>query len=207
MIKMVSETLWNKLGKLTKMDGVLIGLLAIGLVVSGISLFRGITKDNQVQVEYLDATRSGLSDRELIKKLVVDIEGAVFSPGVYELSGGSRIKDVLIAAGGFTEKADRIFCEKNLNLAQEVKDGQKIYIPFLTDTPTDMGYVEAKNNIRLVNLNTATVGELDTLGGVGPARAESIVKNRPYASVDEVVSRGGMTKQILEKNREKLTVY
>ena len=105
MIKMVSETLWNKLGKLTKMDGVLIGLLAIGLVVSGISLFRGITKDNQVQVEYLDATRSGLSDRELIKKLVVDIEGAVFSPGVYELSGGSRIKDVLIAAGGFTEKA------------------------------------------------------------------------------------------------------
>jgi len=207
MMKMVSEILWNKIGKLTKMDGVLIVLLIIGLVVSVTSLFRGITMSDQVQVEFLEAANTTSSNRDLAGKLVIDVEGAVMTPGVFELSTGSRIKDALITAGGLSEKADRSFCEKNINLAQEIKDGQKIYIPFVSDTPSDRGYVEAKNNTKLVNLNTATMNELDTLWGVGPARAESIVKNRPYASVEEVFSKGGMTKQIFEKNREKLTVY
>ncbi|KKU32602.1 hypothetical protein A3K29_05605 [Candidatus Collierbacteria bacterium RIFOXYB2_FULL_46_14] len=199
----------NKWGKLTRIDGALIVMVAIGAVVMVASLFRGITEDGHVQVEFLDSASKTINEQDgrQITMLVVDIEGAVLSPGVYELPNGSRVKDALIAAGGFSEMADRSFCEKNLNLAQELQDGQKIYIPFVTNTPTDAGYAEANDRVLMVNLNTATVSELDTLWGVGPARAESIVKNRPYTSVEEAVSKGGISKQILEKNREKLVVY
>jgi len=160
-------------------------------------------------VEYIDSSNSTIkgSDGLIVRKIVVDVEGAVMSPGVYELPVGSRVKDILVTAGGYSEKADREYCEKNLNLAQELKDGQKIYIPFITNTPSSAGYAEAKIESDMVNLNTASLKELDTLWGVGPARAETIVKNRPYGSLDEVVSKGGMTKQIFDKNTGKLVVY
>ena len=59
----------------------------------------------------------------------------------------------------------------------------------------------------MVNVNTATMVELDTLWGVGPARAETIVKNRPYGSLEELVSKGGMTKQIFEKNIDMIGLF
>ena len=59
----------------------------------------------------------------------------------------------------------------------------------------------------MVNINTATDKELDTLWGIGEARIDGIVKNRPYQSVEELVSKKVLTKQILEKNKDKITVY
>ena len=209
MIILVSEIIWKKFGKLTHLDYLLILFLSIGVIVSGISLFRGIWGGGRAQVEYLDASSSTISDEKgvMIKKIVVDVEGAVISAGVYDLPIGSRIKDALIVSGGYSEKADRSYCEKNLNLAQELKDGQKIYIPFVSNTPPSAGYVEAKPESSVVNLNTASVQVLDTLWGVGPARANTIVKNRPYGSLEEVVSKGGMTKQIYDKNADRVVVF
>lgn len=190
--------------KTTPVDRVLILLLLIGALVSIISLFRGILVTSQVQVEYLE---SGNEPDNRKKLFTIDIEGALISPGVYELPEGSRIKDALIAAGGYAAEADREYCEKNLNLAQELKDGQKIYIPFKSDTPPQGGYTEANIGQGRVNINTASMSELDTLWGVGEVRAQTIVKNRPYTSLEEIVSKGGMTKQILEKNRDRLVLY
>ncbi|EKD53344.1 MAG: ComE operon protein 1 [uncultured bacterium] len=209
MINLVTGTKWNIFEKLTLPDRLLIGFLAVGLLISGISLFRGILGGSRATVEYIDSSNqtTNVGDGLKVKKVVIDVEGAVMSPGVYELPAGSRIKDLLVTAGGYSEKADRGYCEKNLNLAQELKDGQKIYIPFITNTPTSAGYAEAKTESDMVNLNTASLKELDTLWGVGPARAETIVKNRPYGSLDEVVSKGGMTKQIFDKNAGQLVVY
>jgi competence protein ComEA len=160
--------------------------------------------DRQVQVEYLD----GGVGSELAKgKIFIDIEGAVISPGVYELPVGSRVKDVLVLAGGLAEDADRLFCEKNINLAEEIKDGQKIYIPSAVNTNAQQGYFEASIQSNKVSINSASVAELDTLWGVGDTRAGDIVKNRPYQSVDELVSKGVLTKTIVDKNRERLSVY
>lgn len=205
---MTQVTLTKFFGKLSGLDKVLMLLFLIGAVVACISLFRGILVSRQVQVEYLEA--SGNSDslgEEALDKILVDIEGAVVSPGVYDLPINARIKDLLVRAGGYSETADRSYCEKNLNLAQVLKDGQKIYIPEVTDTPSMPGYDEAKSTPNKVNVNTATMTELDTLWGVGPARAESIVKNRPYGSMDELVSKGGMTKQVLDKNVDVILLY
>ena len=185
-------------------DRFLLGILVLGLLISAGSLFRGILGSNQVQVEYLN----GSDEKEIMTgEIFVDIEGAVVRPGVYQLAENERFKDALIKAGGFSEKADRGYCEKNLNMAQLLKDGQKIYIPFVGDTPSIPGYNEAKTTGGVVNVNSASLSELDTLEGVGTVRVNSIVKNRPYTTIEELVSKGGLTKQILEKNEGRIVLY
>jgi competence protein ComEA len=198
-------TIKKWLKKTTGLDRFLIFVFVIGAVIVVISLFRGILDDREVQVEYLKGGNqvSGEAD----SKIFVDIEGEVISPGVYELADGSRVKDVLMMAGGLSGNADREFCEKNLNLSEVLKDSQKIYIPALSDTPAMTGYSVANSNGNRVCINTATVAELDTLWGIGPARAEAVVKNRPYQSIDDLVSKGVLTKSIVDKNRDSLTVY
>jgi competence protein ComEA len=197
-------TIKKYLQKTTGLDRFLIAIVLFGVVVSAISIFRGILMDRQVQVEYLSGgNASGLA----ATKLVVDVEGAVINPGVYELAGGSRMKDVLVTSGGLSADADRDYCEKTLNMAEEVKDGQKIYIPKKANDDTLAGYPEANNVAKKVNVNTASMAELDTLWGVGSARADSIVKNRPYQSLDELVSKKVLTQTILDRDKDLLSVY
>lgn len=189
----------------SRLDKVLAGVVLFGLVVAVTSFFRGIVVDRQVQVEYLSEGNDENSTSTTT--IFVDIAGAVQNSGVYELAEDSRVIDVLSMAGGLSENADREYCEKNINLAEPLKDGQKIYIPEVNNTDAPMGYVEAKNGSNKVCINTATVQELDTLWGIGEARAESIVKNRPYQSVEDLISKGVLTKNLVDKNRELLTVY
>lgn len=198
-------TLKNFVKKSSGLDRFLFFIILIGVIVTGVSLFRGILIDRKVQVEYLSGERSNTDEAK--KKIFVDVEGAVINSGVFELSEGLRIKDALVLAGGLSDKADRDFCEKNINMAEVMKDGQKIYIPSVGKEDAPVGYVEAKSTSKKVNVNSATVAELDTLWGIGSARAETIVKNRPYQSVDDLVTKGVLTKSLLEKNIDLLSVY
>ncbi|HOX96677.1 MAG TPA: ComEA family DNA-binding protein [Candidatus Woesebacteria bacterium] len=198
------KTIWGYLKNSTGLDRFLLGVIIVGLVVCSISVFRGILISRQVQVEYLS---NGDVSSGSITKVYVDIEGAVVYPGVYELNLGSRIKDVLVLAGGLSESADRDFCEKNINMAEQIKDGQKIYIPSGGNSDADRGYFEASIQSKKISINTASISELDTLWGIGESRAESIVKNRPYQSVDDLVTKGVLPSSILERNRELLSVF
>ena len=199
---------WKNIGEKWKktegLDRFLFLIVCVGAVVIGISLFRGILMDRQVQVEYLNPIQG-----ETINAIryFVDIEGAVMMPGVYELAEGSRIKDVLVAAGGLADRADRDFCEKNINMAELIKDGQKIYIPSRGVTGEDEGYFEAMALSKMVSINSATTSELDTLWGIGQAKAELIVKNRPYQNLDELVSKKIISQSVLDRNRELMSVY
>lgn len=197
------------LGKIIKksngLDRFLFFVVLIGVVVTLISLFRGITLDRQVQVEYLKGGSSVAGAN--VTKIFVDIEGSVMTPGVYQLDEGSRIKDVMVMAGGLSDKADRSYCEKNINMAEQLKDGQKIFIPETINTNAPQGYSVANLGTKLISINSATAAELDTLWGIGAARAESIVKNRPYQSLDDLVTKKVLTKSILDKDRDLLSVY
>lgn len=193
------------LKKTTGLDRFLIAVILIGVAVSFVSIFKGILVDRRTNVEYLSG--GSIVKGEATSKVFVDIEGAVINPGVYELAEGSRLKDVLVMAGGLSELADRDFCEKNLNMAEEIKDGQKIFIPKLLDTNTEQGYAKANLTSNTVNINMASVAELDTLWGIGSARADAIVKNRPYQNVDELVIKKVLTKALVDRNRELLSVY
>lgn len=172
-----------------------ISLGVVGLVLMGWSVWQG-KKEEEVKVEYIQAEEERVW-------LWVDVGGAVERPGVYEIERGSRIKDGLIAAGGLADEADRDYVSKIINLASEVEDGEKIYIPFKgQEESVVMGMAT-----NLVNLNTASESELDTLWGVGEKRVGDIINGRPYKSVEDVIEKGVLTESIVEKNRELLTVY
>ena len=154
---------------------------------------------DEVVVEYVEI------EEETERWYWVDVGGAVERPGVYQVVSGSRLKDALIAAGGLADEADRDYVSRMINLAGEVSDEEKVYIPFREEKGEGEVVVEAGEG--LVNLNTASKDELDTLWGVGEKRAEEIIASRPYKSMEEVVEKGVLPASVMEKNKEKVTVY
>jgi len=201
----VKKIIENLIKKTNGLDRFLIVIVLFGGLVTLISLFRGILLDREVKVEYISGKTS--TNIEANNKIYVDIEGAVINSGVYDLLDGSRVKDVLVLAGGLSDNADRSYCEKNINMAELLKDGQKIYIPYSNNTNAQQGYNEPKSTIKSVSINSASISELDTLWGIGTARAESIVKNRPYNSIDDLVTKGVLTKTLVDKNRDVMSLY
>lgn len=145
-------------------------------------------------------------------RIIVDIAGEVEQPGVYETTQGARLKDVLVLAGGLSANAERDYISRNFNLAKLVVDQEKIYIPSHFEISTGIfsepqrfldysSSVENQStsvintNNQKVGINSATLEELDTLPGIGKVTAEKIIKNRPYKSIEEL-----LTKKIVKKN-------
>ncbi|PJE63350.1 hypothetical protein COU88_00030 [Candidatus Roizmanbacteria bacterium CG10_big_fil_rev_8_21_14_0_10_39_6] len=123
---------------------------------------------------------------EIISKsmVAVDIEGAIQKPGVYELKEDARLVHALIKAGGLIVQADRYFVARNMNLSKRVVDEEKIYIPFLIERADS-----SEATLPSVRINTATSSQLELLPNIGPVTANKIIKNRPYESIDELVSK------------------
>lgn len=187
----VREKIKKIFHKFTWFDWLLMGLLCAGLiylVLFGISLVR----PSRTPIEYLAASGEGELKGQ---NIWVDISGAVIRPGVYELPSGSRVKDALVAAGGLSDLADRGYVSEVLNLAAIVKDGEKLFIP--------TGLVSSGR----ININKASAIELTGLTGIGAARTEMIIKNRPYTSVDDLVTKKVLTKGVLEVIRGEIGVY
>lgn len=129
--------------------------------------------------------------------------GAVAQPGVVSLSEGSRAEDALAAAGGFTENAHRDY----VNLAEWVTDGQKLYFPTLEETESLAGQ-EIGNG--LININTADVGVLCTLPGIGESRAKDIIAYREthgaFESCEDIMRVSGIKDSIYSKICDMITV-
>ncbi len=140
--------------------------------------------------------------------------GEVKNPGVYQIEQGARIVDLLELAGGQGENA-RI---EVVNLAQFVVDGQRVYIPsrdeaddgnflFFTDSNL-IDYNSAVN--KMVNVNTADIGELETLPGIGPVIAQNIIKyrntNGPFKIKEELKNVSGIGEKKYEEIREFISI-
>ncbi len=146
--------------------------------------------------------------------LVVDVAGAVPRPGVYELAPGSRIKDALEMAGGFLAQADK----STLNLAEPLQDGQKLDVPFIAGfEPTPIAVLSVGNSDgnggsrianpeSLININTATVEELDALPGIGPALAQRIIDYRDtfglFFAIEDIMLVDGIGEATFEEIKD-----
>ncbi|MDP3064985.1 MAG: helix-hairpin-helix domain-containing protein [Chloroflexota bacterium] len=135
-------------------------------------------------------------------ELKVYVSGAVSKPGVYTLAPGDRVEDALAFAGGVLDGADL----SRLNLAQRVRDQERIYVPRQGETPP-MPTPPTDNRI---DINSATAAELETLPQIGPALARAIVSYRTqhgaFASVEELLLVKGIGPATLEKLRDRVTV-
>ncbi|MGD0861892.1 MAG: ComEA family DNA-binding protein [Candidatus Limnocylindrales bacterium] len=142
---------------------------------------------------------------------VVEVTGAVLHPGVYALPVGSRVADAIKAAGGYSPDVDPRQAEAQLNLAAKLVDAQVIHVPRRgeTESSASPGPGAASATAGLIDLNTATAEQLDTLPGVGPVTAQKIIAARgqqPFKSVDDLVTRKIVPASTLAKFRSLVTV-
>jgi competence protein ComEA len=144
--------------------------------------------------------------------LHIYISGAVRHPDVYVMQPGSIVKDVLLAAGGAADDADL----DRINLAAPVGDGQHVYVPRLGETgsmaPPSGPYLPEKapgGATGRVNINSATLAELEALPGIGPSLAAQIVAHRqahgPFAAPENITDVSGIGPATFEKIRDLIT--
>lgn len=128
----------------------------------------------------------------LIGRRLVHISGEIKNPGVYEFKEDMRIAEAIELAGGLTENADKQFVSERLNLAQKLKDEQKIYIPSIVLSISSNSSDNQSSDSDLVNINSASIDELDRLPGIGPATAQKIINARPFESIEELLDVSGI---------------
>ncbi len=126
-------------------------------------------------------------------EVVVDVAGAVQRGGVYRLPSGSRVTDAVRVAGGLGAAANA----DAVNLAALLVDGQRVYIPRVGEpAPVQVPVVVPTSPAGPVDLNTATVDQLDRLPGVGPSTAAAIISHRqqygPFTSVEDLAAVKGI---------------
>lgn len=199
----------EKFQRLKIVDGILV--LGLLLVVLGIGMN---FKDQFLAKEETKIVSKEISpvikkDIQVDSEVVIDIAGEVIKPGVYKLKNGARVEEVLIMAGGLSAGADREWVEKNLNKAEKLYDGQKIFIPKVGEilaVSRDVARNVSTNSV--IRINSATLEELDKLDGVGPAIAQRIIdyrtENGGFKSVEEIKLVPGIGDKMFEKIKDEI---
>ncbi len=216
--------------KLLGHKAVVVAILVVIAAASGLAMasFGGhsssvsFERSDEASVSDVHGAGDASSDDESSAKsssaaeVYVDVDGAVVRPGVYRLKDGARVSQAIDAAGGLTAEAD----VTGLNRASKVADGQKIYVPKVGEqqAAAAVGGAEssaattpgAGSSSELVNINTASAAELQTLPGIGPSMAQSIIdertKNGAFASVDDLMRVSGIGEKKLAKIKDCICV-
>ena len=159
-------------------------------------------------MEDMEATIAPEEDQEAsFENVIVDIKGEVKQPGVYEISADSRVNDVIEIAGGFTEEADI----QLINLAQKVHDEMSIIVSKQgeeaaanTSSSADAG---ADGKVRI---NYATQDEIESLNGIGPAKAQAIIEYREenglFQRAEDLLDISGIGEKTLESFIDQIQV-
>ena len=198
----------------------------IGVVIAGFMMLQREQKqENNIQQLMEQTSYSSSSTTEKSKQrsendqgdknegmVTVDIKGAVKKPGVYQLKSSSRVQDALLKAGGMTDEADL----KSINQAQKLVDEAVVYVAKVGEnvvdvtTNTNASTSTSQAKAGLVNLNTATEADFQTISGIGQKRAQDIIAyreaNGKFKSVDDLKNVTGIGAKTLEKLKEYVTV-
>lgn len=162
------------------------------------------TEDSKAQQKEQGTEESKLQDQPV----GVHVTGAVAHPDqVYYLKQGARIEDAIQKAGGALEEADL----SQLNLADYVKDGQRIYVPLLGETiEKGQNTMEENQETLLTNINLATKIELLTLPGIGETYADRIIQYREeygaFETIEDLMKVKGIGESKFNDIKDKITV-
>jgi competence protein ComEA len=204
----------EKLKNLKIVDGILVLGFLLVIVGIGMNFKDQFLEKPEVKVTTKEISPTGIVDVQSNNEVTIDIAGEVIKPGVYKLKADARVNDALIMAGGLGAKADRDWVEKNLNQAEKLVDGQKIYIPKLGEnistTSTNQVLGQSSSGSKIIKINTATAEQLDQLTGIGPAIAQRIIdyrtKNGGFKNVDELKLVSGIGDKLFEKIKDEIAL-
>ncbi|MYL71988.1 ComEA family DNA-binding protein [Halobacillus litoralis] len=180
------------------------------LAVIGVLYFSNPSNDGKTErTEVEEVTIQGEEEKKTPSATMkVDVKGEVNTPGVYTMKEGTRVDDVIKEAGGMTENADMT----SVNLAQRIQDEMVIFVTSITtaqSTSNESGEGNTPSGDKL-SINRASASEMETLNGIGPSKAASIIKyreeNGPFASVEDLVNVPGIGEKTLEGLKEWITV-
>jgi competence protein ComEA len=206
---LIGEPLKDRLRSLDRRE--LISILLVGaLVVAGVAFWyvRSLPRSVSVELTGEQEPSGGAgvqsSPSPSAAPIVVHVTGWVHRPGVYEFGPGDRVIDAVRRAGGARRGADLT----SLNLAALLVDAQQIVVLKRGQPPGPQA--PAGTGEALVNVNTATIDQLESLPGIGPTLAQRIIDYReehgPFRSVDELLNVSGIGDQTLAELRPKVTV-
>lgn len=187
------------------------GVLAvIVIILVGRGMMASSMKEKVMVTNAVNTTRVEETTTIMPQNCYVDIKGEVLRPGVYEFSCESRMQEVIKKAGGFTEEAD----ETKINLAQKITDQMQIIVPNvhskqedgLTEGNSEKGSstnTSVSNSKQgTININTATLEELQTIKGIGKKKAEAILQYRKehgaFRTKEDLLQVKGIGKKALE---------
>ncbi|ASW52353.2 helix-hairpin-helix domain-containing protein [Streptococcus suis] len=195
-----------------------------GLLMATFLIFSQPAKSDQTGLTDFPQTEQTSSGQEQTEEtsteaseepiqLVIDIKGAVVKPGLYTLEADARVNDAVEAAGGLTSQAD----PKSINLAQKLSDEAVVYvaskdenISVVASTTASSAMSQEEKSTSLVNLNTATEADLQTISGIGAKRAADIIAYREanggFKSVDDLNNVSGIGDKTMESIRPYVTV-
>ena len=183
-------------------------IACIGILILGVIYFWQNNKQNNeyepIYIEENNVTKEVIEEVDTIK---VHIAGEVLNEGIYEIEVGSRMDDVIKIAGGTKENANL----SNINLAYELSDGEKIYIPSIFDDENEYnlssGYINASSK---VNINKANAEELQKINGIGESLANKIIsyrnENGKFSSIEDLKNVSGIGDKKYESIKEYIAV-
>lgn len=189
---------------------VLLGVLA-GFAMAGLLFFISRAPAGEAIVLQPAPTKTPLA---------VHVIGAVPRPGLYQFLEGARVQDAIDAAGGLLSSAD----VSSINLAALLEDGQQLDIPFTAGSeqtqntepeivlPNDepSSPETTASNTELININSATLEELDSLPGIGPTIAQRIIDyrttNGPFNVIDDIKNVSGIGPATFDEIKDLITV-
>lgn len=200
-----------------RLRGPLTGAIIVVAVVTGMMWWQ-----NRPTGEPLEVQIGSIPTARAYRQIKVHITGAIARPGVYTLAEGSRIGDLIEAAGGPTANADIA----RINPAARLRDEQQIALPIVTPTstrefgevtpptitsmPTTRAAVASRTPpAQPINLNTATAADFDQVPGIGPVRSQRIVEyrqeNGPFQSVEDLKRARIIPDTVFEQARDWFT--
>lgn len=190
---------------------IIVGILAIIYVIKIIDNNYQKQDNQKIETEIIEQ-KENTEENQIEEKIIVYITGEVQKEGVIELKYGSRIADAIEKAGGLTENANI----KNVNLAYELEDGQKIYIPNKNEEQTTIvdnsGIITDENDEQnqTININKADSDELQNLNGIGKSLAGTIIKyreeNGKFKKIEELMNVPGIGESKFNNIKDKIKV-
>ncbi|KOP83514.1 helix-hairpin-helix domain-containing protein [Cytobacillus solani] len=202
---------WIKTNKLVVLGGIFIILAGAYFLLEPASEESNVLDNEEEWLTSERTVNENIVEHEEEVIVIVDVKGAVNNPGVYEAESEDRVIDMINMAGGLKESAD----EAKINFATRVEDEMVIYVPEIGEEMeqeggmmTVMGGTDQKDG--KVNINTADDTELQTLTGIGPAKAAAIIdyreKNGPFKVIEDLKLISGIGEKSFEKLKEQIKV-